>query len=173
MIMACDTRSMWNHLAFTAASLLRHAAALAYNLRWEGISVDSLLEFLTSFKVGIILMIRLGDMNIDYSQLFLSHLTTKLPNPIYATIRWVQTYEKNSFQIFMEVEMIIAEDLMNLSGLALLTELLGCYKFLFGGKLAMLAVSKMYEDLITLPGDSEEGDDESEFQRFWFGAIFP
>ena len=37
----------------------------------------------------------------------------------------------------------------------------------------MLAISKMYKDLITLPGDSEEGDDESEFQLFWYGAIFP
>ena len=118
-------------------------------------------------------MIRLGDMNIDYLQAFLSYFTTKLPNPPYATIRWVQTYEKNSFQIFMEVEMMIAEYLMNPSGLAFLTELLECYQFLFGGKLAMLAISKMYKDLITLPGDSEEGDDKSEFQLFWYGAIFP
>ena len=35
----------------------------------------------------------------------------------------------------------------------------------------MLAISKMYKDLITLPGDSEEGDDESEPQLFWYGAL--
>ena len=67
--------------------------------------------------------------------------------------------------------MMIAEYLMNPSGLAFLTELLECYQFLFGGKLAMLAISKMYKDLITLPGDSEEGDDESEPQLFWYGAL--
>ena len=69
--------------------------------------------------------------------------------------------------------MMIAEYLMNPSGLAFLTELLECYQFLFGGKLAMFAISKMEKDLIILPGDSEEGDDKSEFQLFWYGAIFP
>ena len=56
---------------------------------------------------------------------------------------WVQTYEKNPLQIFVDVKMITAEDLANPSCKALLTELLERYKFLFGGKLTVLAVSKM------------------------------
>ena len=67
--------------------------------------------------------------------------------------------------------MITAEDFANPSCKALLTELLERYKFLFGGKLTVLAVSKMLKDIITLPGDSEEGDDESEPQLFWYGAL--